>query len=108
MQLNSVLALVAGLALTVPWLLPSQGSPSPSVVPWLFSLACAGVLLGVLPLSRKRWLWSCWLAAGCLGAVFVLNGQATNTLVAVFALGLAGTCAALAASASTNSRSVFG
>lgn len=105
--LNSILALVAGLALTVPWLLPPQGGPSPSVVPWLFSLACAGVLLGVLPLSRKRWLWSCWLAAGCLGAVFVLKGHATDTLVAVFALGLAGTCAALAASVSTNSRSVF-
>ncbi|MGH8441026.1 MAG: Wzy polymerase domain-containing protein, partial [Pseudomonas sp.] len=106
-SLNLTFKLIVALALIAPWLLPPQGGPSPSVVPWLFSLACAGVLLGVLPLSRKRWLWSCWLAAGCLGAVFVLKGQVTDTLVAVFALGLAGTCAALAASVSTDSRSVF-
>ena len=40
-----VVQFLAGLALALPWLNPLASGPSPSVVPWLVSLACVGIFL---------------------------------------------------------------
>ncbi len=41
---NLVVSLIVASTLIAPWLIPPQGVPSPSVLPWLFSLGCAGLL----------------------------------------------------------------
>lgn len=41
------------LLLTLPWLVPPQHAPSPSVVPWLVSLGCAALLLLSSPAARR-------------------------------------------------------
>lgn len=36
------------LVVAAPWLLPPLGGPSPALVPWLFSVACMGILIALL------------------------------------------------------------
>ncbi|MEQ1658324.1 MAG: Wzy polymerase domain-containing protein, partial [Hylemonella sp.] len=45
--------LVLLLVVTAPWLLPPIGGPSPSLVSWLFSLACTAILIVLL--FSKQW-----------------------------------------------------
>ncbi len=78
--------LPAFLLVALPWLNPFAPGPSPSVVPWLFTLACGAVLMGVAVVgSRKRRhadknlvqpylpnVAMAWLAAGLLSSAFGL------------------------------------
>lgn len=50
--MNPLLKLAGALALTVPWLVPPQGGPSPAVLPWFLSLACIGLLVVLWSLCR--------------------------------------------------------
>jgi len=93
----SASAFIAVLALVAPWLLPPQGGPSPSVLPWLLAMGCTGVLAGVLPRSCSRGLLSLWLLAGGLAVLICSNSQSREPLGAASAILLMATCAALAA-----------
>jgi O-antigen ligase len=71
---------LTAMALTAPWLLSPQGAPSAEVLPWLFSLACTGLLVGVVPLTVSGWrshecralLAGAWLAAALASSVIAL------------------------------------
>ena len=64
---------VAGTLLIVaPWVNPFAGGPSPSVTPWLVSLACAGLLLVMAAFVTPADVARGWLAAAVLSAVFGL------------------------------------
>ena len=51
---------LAALLVALPWLNPFVPNPSPTVVPWLVSLGCAGTLLLVVP-GRKPPQWGGWV-----------------------------------------------
>ena len=61
--------------LCLPWLNPFAAGPSPNITPWLFSLACIAVLMGVKSFGNHRFdhgisqpiAWA-WLAAGLISS----------------------------------------
>ncbi len=65
--------------LCLPWLNPFALGPSPNITPWLFSLACVAISLGVVSFSRFRFAqeifepiaWA-WLVAGLISSVIGL------------------------------------
>lgn len=93
------------LALIAPWLASPQGGPSPSVLPWQFSLACTGLLLGVLPVSVPGWRTRGWWALLAGGATFFIcvRGQSMEALAAVLAIFIILTCTVLATCRETRS-----
>ena len=70
--------------LTLPWLNPFTFGPTPAVVPWLFSMACAGALLGIVGVTtattapgmdRQEWVRAiagAWLVAALISAAIGL------------------------------------
>ena len=70
--------------LTLPWLNPFTFGPTPAVVPWLFSMACAGALLGIVGVTtattapgmdRQEWVRAiagAWLIAALISAAIGL------------------------------------
>lgn len=68
------------LLLTLPWLNPFVFGPSPGVVSWLVSLACAGLVFGVRAyvgssMSHQTWvraIAAAWLVAALLSAIIGL------------------------------------
>ena len=70
-----------GLGIVLPWMLPPSGGPSPSIVPWLFSISCIGVL-GCL-LFRASALRTTPLLLLSVGIVVGLRGQNALALAAI-------------------------
>ncbi len=66
-------ALAVFLLLALPWLNPFSPGPTPSVMPWLFSMACGAL---ALPLANRldwpRLAMQAWLAAALVSAVLGL------------------------------------
>lgn len=66
--------------LALPWLNPFTFGPTPSVGPWLFSIACAGAALGIVAVTKPRsdrldWaraIAGAWLIAALISAVIGL------------------------------------
>lgn len=66
--------------LTLPWLNPFSFGPTPAVVPWLFSMVCAGAVVGIgLAVGTRQgtegWVRAfidSWLAAALISAVIGL------------------------------------
>lgn len=85
MKTGFVTAVAAVLLLLAPWLVPPQGSPSPSIPPWLFSVACTGILLAILPALQPRRL--AWIATA-LAALILMRSPGPEALAACLALGI--------------------
>ena len=66
-------ALAVFVLLALPWLNPFSPGPTPSVAPWLFSMACAAL---ALPLAKGLdWphiAFKAWLAAALVSAALGL------------------------------------
>ena len=82
--MRPVFKLTVALVLTVPWLVPPQGGPSPANFPWLFSLICMGFLVTLWSLSRS---WASALSRLELGQT--ITGA---WLLAALLSGLIGLC----------------
>lgn len=74
--------LFAVVLLATPWLVAPQIEPSPAVVPWLVTLACAALLLLLRPYADPSGSGeSGWLGGAVLAAAGML-AAATNTVIA--------------------------
>ncbi|MBC7376765.1 MAG: O-antigen ligase C-terminal domain-containing protein [Burkholderiaceae bacterium] len=60
------------LLVAAPWLNPFASGPSPSVMPWLVTVACAGLLLLLAPVVSAKAVARAWFGAAVLSAVFGL------------------------------------
>jgi len=70
--------LVCLLVVAAPWLLPPVGGPSPSLVPWIFSLACMCLLIVLLPRKNLQGEASsvvpvAWLTAALISSAMGLS-----------------------------------
>lgn len=59
----SIVWAASGICLLMPWLNPFASGPSASVVPWLFTAACAAMLAFCWPAGRLSWPLGVALAA---------------------------------------------
>jgi O-antigen ligase len=70
--------LLWGGVLVAPWLMPPYGGPAPSLLAWLFSVACTATLLAWVPateLGTPRWqklVATTWLLAALVSSLFGL------------------------------------
>ena len=75
-----VLAAALGACIVLPWLNPFASGPSPAVVPWLVTLACAGALLVLSQGGR--------LAAGTVALAWLVAALASSAMGLLQYLGL--------------------
>lgn len=70
-----LLNLVALVFIAVPWLNPIAGGPTPSVMPWLMSVACAATLCLLATQGHVRWesaIRNGWLLAALVSSFLAL------------------------------------
>ncbi len=68
------LFVVMAILLLLPWLFPFATGPAPAVQPWLFSLACFGLVLGLGRFGLRRDHWGLLLAWSILAAALISTG----------------------------------
>lgn len=94
------------IALTLPWLMPFAGGPSPAVVPWLMTLLCVAGLVALVPLQRPGLPVA--LLFGAMAAAIAIRGPDLHlaTLATLIVLGCGVLCAGLGAAAIRDGRLV--
>ena len=77
--MRTLITALAVFFTTLPWLNPITPGPAPNIVPWLLTLACVGLLSGILSASTRQF----GLASIALDAV---DGNFANAFLRPIAL----------------------